>query len=223
MSDGTGQTEIRTYLPPPAFAAAARVPSMDDYRRQYRRSIDDPDGFWAEVAGAFRWHRPFDRVLEWQSPDAKWFVGGRLNVAENCLDAQVAAGRGDKVAVLFEPEPVGEPVRRLTFDQLLADVCRFANALKALGVKRGDRVTIYLPHVPEAVVAMLACARIGAAHSVIFGGFSSQSIADRLSDAQSRFVITADGGYRRGSCGPAEGRTSTTRLPRWGWSRRPLC
>ena len=202
MSDEIDPPEIRTYPPPPAFAAAARVGSMDEYRRQYRRSIDDPDGFWAEVAGAFRWHKPFDRVLEWKTPDAKWFVGGRLNVAENCLDVQVAAGRGDKVAVLFEPEPVGEPVRRLTFNQLLVDVCRFANALKAIGVKRGDRVTVYLPHVPEAVVAMLACARIGAAHSVIFGGFSSQSIADRLSDAQSRFVVTADGGYRRGSTVP---------------------
>ena len=165
MADETEPQHVRTYPPPQAFAAAARVPSMDEYRRQYRRSIDDPDGFWAEVAGAFRWQRPFDRVLEWVSPDAKWFVGGRLNVAENCLDVQVTAGRGDKVAVLFEPEPVGEPVRRITYRQLLADVCRFANGLKTLGVKRGDRVTIYLPHVPEAVVAMLACARIGAAHS----------------------------------------------------------
>ncbi len=202
MSEVTEPQAVRTYPPPPAFAAAARVGSMDEYRRQYRRSIDDPDAFWAEVAGVFRWHRPFDRVLEWNSPDAKWFVGGRLNVAENCLDVQIAQGRGEKTAILFEPEPVGEPVRRITFNRLLADVCRLANALKAMGVRRGDRVTIYLPHVPEAAMAMLACARIGAAHSVIFGGFSSQSIADRLSDAQSRFVITADGGYRRGTVVP---------------------
>ncbi len=205
MSDGIEPQAVRTYPPPPAFAAAARVGSMADYHARYRKSLDDPDAFWGEVAAAFRWHRPYDRVLEWKTPDAKWFVGGRLNVAENCLDVQVEQGRGDKVAILFEAEPVGPggpQVRRITFGQLLADVCRFANGLKSLGVKRGDRVTIYLPHVPEAVVAMLACARIGAAHSVIFGGFSSQSIADRLSDARSRFVVTADGGYRRGGTVP---------------------
>ena len=205
MSEVTETPAVRTYPPPPAFAAAARVGSMDDYRRQYQRSIDEPEAFWADVAQAFRWRKPFDRVLEWNPPDAKWFVGGQLNVAENCLDVHVEQGRGDKTAILFEAEPIGPggpEVRRITFKQLLADVCRFANALKVIGVKRGDRVTIYLPHVPEAAVAMLACARIGAAHSVIFGGFSSQSIADRLSDAQSRFVITADGGYRRGSVVP---------------------
>jgi acetyl-CoA synthetase len=202
MSDGIESQAVRTYPPPPAFAAAARIGSMDDYRKQYRQSIDDPDAFWSNVAKAFRWHKPFDRVLEWNSPNATWFVGGKLNVAENCLDLQVDQGRGDKTAILWEGEPIangGPEVRRITYRQLLADVCRFANGLKSLGVKRGDRVTIYLPHVPEAAVAMLACARIGAAHSVIFGGFSSQSIADRLQDAQSKFIITADGGYRRGS------------------------
>ncbi len=202
MSDGTESQAVRTYPPPPAFAGAARIGSMDDYRKQYQQSIDDPATFWANVAKHFRWSKPFDRVLEWNSPNAKWFVGGHLNVAENCLDAQIDQGRGDKVAILWEGEPVangGPEVRKLTYRQLLADVCRLANGLRSLGVKRGDRVTIYLPHVPEAAVAMLACARIGAPHSVIFGGFSSQSIADRLQDAQSRFVITADGGYRRGS------------------------
>jgi acetyl-CoA synthetase len=202
MSEVTETQAVRTYPPPAAFAAAARVGSMDEYRRMYRQSIDDPDGFWADVAKAFRWSKPFDRVLEWESPNAKWFVGGQLNVAENCLDVQVDQGRGDKTAILWEGEPTGPggpEVRRITYRHLLADVCRLANGLKSLGVRKGDRVTIYLPHVPEAAVAMLACARIGAAHSVIFGGFSSQSIADRLGDAQSRFVITADGGYRRGA------------------------
>ena len=189
----------------PAPAGLARAGSMDEYRALYRRSMDDPDGFWADVAGGLRWSRPFDRVLDWSSPDAKWFVGGRLNVAENCLDVQVERGRGEKTAILFEGEPVGDggpEVRRVTYRQLLADVCRFANGLRSIGVARGDRVTIYMPHVPEAAVAMLACARIGAAHSVIFGGFSSQSIADRLTDARSRFVVTADGGWRRGAVVP---------------------
>ena len=204
MDDGTEQqpAAVRTYPPPPAFAAAARVGSMDEYRRLYRQSLDDPATFWSDVAANLKWQRPFDRVLDWSVPDAKWFVGGAVNVSENCLDLQVEQGRGDKTAILWEGEPVGEPIRRITFGELLADVCRLANGLRSLGVAKGDRVTIYLPHVPEAAVAMLACARIGAVHSVIFGGFSSQSIADRVQDAQSKFVITADGGYRRGTVVP---------------------
>ncbi len=202
MSDATVPHAVRTYPPPPAFAAAARVPSMDEYRRLYGQSIDDPAAFWSDVVRGFTWQRPFDRVLDWSPPDAKWFVGGAINMAENCLDAQVAAGRADTTAILWAGEPVGEPVRRITFGDLLADVCRLANGLRSLGVAKGDRVTIYLPHVPEAAVAMLACARLGAVHSVIFGGFSSQSIADRVQDAQSRFVITADGGWRRGAVVP---------------------
>ncbi len=205
-SEGVPETAAKRYPPPAAFAAAARVKSMDQYRAMYRQSIDDPAAFWAGVVSAFHWDRPYTAVLEWTPPDAKWFVGGQVNVAYNCLDHQVEQGRGDKVAILWEGEPMpagGDPeVRRVTYRQLRDDVCRFANGLKSLGVKRGDRVTIYLPQVPEAAVAMLACARLGAAHSVVFGGFSSGAIVDRIEDAQSSFVITADGGYRRGAAVP---------------------
>ena len=208
MAEAIEAPEVRTYPPPPAFAAAARVGSMGEYRRLYRQSMDDPDAFWAGVAAGLAWQHPYGRVLDWSPPDAEWFVGGAINVAENCLDAQVTQGRGDKVAILWEGEPVGPDgnggpeVRRISYRDLLADVCRLANGLRSIGVRKGDRVTIYLPHVPEAAVAMLACARVGAVHSVIFGGFSSQSIADRVQDAQSRFVITADGGWRRGTVVP---------------------
>jgi acetyl-CoA synthetase len=194
--------ESRVFPPPAAFAAYAHIKSMDDYNRLYRQSIDQPEIFWGEVAGKFHWFKKWDTVLKWESPNAQWFLGGKTNVAFNCLDHQLAQGRGDKTAILWEGEPMSaaQPpeVRRISFSQLKDDVCQFANGLKKLGVKKGDRVTIYLPQVPEAAIAMLACARIGAAHSVVFGGFSSQSIVDRVEDAQSQFLITADGGYRRG-------------------------
>jgi acetyl-CoA synthetase len=199
---GTSPEQPRLYPPSAVFSAGAHVKSMDDYRRMYKRSIEDPEGFWADIAGAFRWTRPWDRVLDWRLPDAKWYVGGRINVADNCLDRHVDAGRGERIAILWEGEPIagGVPeIRRITYTQLTEDVCRFANGLKSIGVRRGDRVTIYMPQVPEAAVAMLACARIGAVHSVVFGGFSSQAIADRVEDAASNFLITADGGYRRGA------------------------
>jgi acetyl-CoA synthetase len=160
------------------------------------------------MAERLHWFKKWDTVLDWKAPNAKWFVGGKLNVAYNCLDAQIAAGRGDKAAILWEGEPEsgapgsGGSTLRITFSQLKDRVCRFANALKSLGVKKGDRVTIYMPMVPEAAVAMLACARMGAPHSVIFGGFSSQAIADRVDDAQSEIIITADGGFRRGAIVP---------------------
>ena len=199
--------ETRLFPPDGQFQRQARVQSMDEYRRLHARSVEDPEGFWAEQANELRWQRRPDRVLEWEEPYAKWFGGGRINASENCLDRIVDSGRGGKTAILFEGEPVdddGEPadVRRISYRELKDQVCRFANGLKSVGVTKGDVVTIYMPMVPEAAVAMLACARIGAPHSVIFGGFSSQAIADRIDDAKSRYVITADGGHRRGKVLP---------------------
>ncbi len=195
--------EHRVFPPPPAFAASAWIKSLDEYWRLYRQSIDQPEQFWSNVAGELHWFKKWDRVLEWKLPNARWFVGSRTNVAYNCLDYQIAQGRGDKTAILWEAEPIPAgakaQVRRITFTQLRDDVCRFANGLKKLGVKKGDRITIYMPMVAEAAVAMLACARLGAVHSVIFGGFSSQAIADRVEDARSDLIITADGGNRRGA------------------------
>ncbi len=207
MNDPTGtiqstSTESRTFPPPEQFQRQARVQSMEEYRTIYDRSIADPEAFWGEQANELRWQRPWDRVLEWNEPYAKWFVGGKLNASENCLDRIIDSGRGDKTAILFEGEPVDgttpTDVRKISYCQLRDDVCRFANGLKKLGVAKGDVVTLYMPMVPEAAVAMLACARIGAAHSVIFGGFSAQAIADRVADAKSKWIITADGGHRRG-------------------------
>lgn len=199
--------ENRVFPPPKDFAAKALVKSREEYDRMYRRSIDQPEQFWADVANELHWFKKWDRALDWNVPNAKWFVNGKTNLSYNCLDRQIASGRGDKVAILWEGEPEKHPggggeVRRITYKQLKDDVCRFANGLKNLGVKRGDRVTIYLPMIPEAAVAMLACARLGAAHSVIFGGFSSQAIADRVNDAKSDIIITADGGWRRGAAVP---------------------
>jgi acetyl-CoA synthetase len=213
MADQTASIESslqenRLFPPPPAFAQQAHVKSFDEYRRLYRESIENPEAFWGRVAGELHWFKRWDRVLEWDAPYAKWFVGGRTNVAYNCLDRQVELGRGDKAAILWEGEPEsgrpgsGGSVHRVSYRQLRDDVCRFANGLKSIGVKKGDRVTIYMPMVPEAAVAMLACARLGAAHSVIFGGFSSQAIVDRVTDAKSTVIITADGGFRRGNVVP---------------------
>ena len=167
----------------------------------YDEAAKDDEGFWAgQAAELLDWSKDWDTICEWDLPYAKWFVGGQLNVAHNCLDRHVAAGRGDKVAIHFEGEP-GD-TRAITYAELLDEVQRFANALKGLGVQTGDRVNIYLPMIPEAAVAMLACARIGAAHSVVFGGFSSQALADRINDAEAKVLITADGGYRRGEVFP---------------------
>jgi acetyl-CoA synthetase len=199
--------EHRLFPPPQSFAERARLNSMDQYRQLHRRSIDAPEEFWAEIASELHWFKKWDRVLEWKLPYAKWFVGGKTNLSYNCLDRQIAAGKGSKTAIIWEGEPLTqhnkEPeIRRLTYQQLKNEVCRFANGLKNLGVKKGDRVTIYMPMIPEAVIAMLACARLGAPHSVIFGGFSSQAIADRVEDAKSQIIITADGSWRRGAVVP---------------------
>ena len=189
--------EDRTYPPPAEFTAAALLsdPAV------HAEAEADFEGFWAEQAGELLdWFEPWDTVLEWDLPFAKWFVGGRLNAAYNCLDRHVDAGRGDKVAYHWEGEP-GD-TRTITYADLLHDVAQLANALKALGVEKGDRVNIYLGMVPELPMALLACARIGAAHSVVFGGFSSDSLRDRIQDAEAKVLITGDGAFRRGHIVP---------------------
>jgi len=193
-------TEKRSFAPPKEFAAAARVGSMPDYEKLYRRADEDPEGFWADVAGELEWAKPWKRVLDWQLPDAKWFVGGRLNVSASCLDRHVRTWRKNKAALIWEGEPGDSRV--LTYGQLHREVCKAANALVELGVRAGDFVAIYLPMIPEAAIAMLACARIGAPHTVVFGGFSAEALADRIKDAKARVVITSDGGWRRGSIVP---------------------
>jgi acetyl-CoA synthetase len=192
--------ETRSFPPPPAFAAQAHIKTSAQYEAMYRRSIEQPELFWDEMARGFPWLTPYSKVLEWNPPDAKWFLGGKTNLAYACLDRQIETGRGDHTAILWEGEP-GE-VRKISYRELHREVCKFANVLKSLGVKKGDRVTIYMPMVPELAIAMLACARIGAPHSIIFGGFSATAIADRVEDAQSRVIITADGGWRRGNVLP---------------------
>ena len=185
--------ENRKFPPSAAFKRQALVADTG----LYDDAAEDYQGFWArQAADLLTWSTDWDTICEWNLPDARWFVGGRLNVSYNCLDRHVEAGRGDKVAFYWEGEP-GD-ARVITYADLLDEVQRLASALKDLGVMRGDRVNIYLPMIPEAAVAMLACARIGAAHSVVFGGFSAQSLSDRINDAEAKVLITADGGHRRG-------------------------
>ena len=189
--------ESRTFPPPEEFAALAHVRGMEAYERLYAEADEDPEGFWAGVADDLHWFRRWDRVLEWTPPHARWFVGGRLNVSDNCLDRHLSTWRRNKAAIIWEGEP-GEQ-RTLTYQQLHREVCRFANVLKAAGVETGDRVALYMPMIPELAIAMLACARIGAPHSIIFGGFSADALKDRINDAGCRAVVTADGGFRRGT------------------------
>jgi acetyl-CoA synthetase len=188
--------EVRTFPPPPGFAREAVVsePSI------YERAASDPEGFWAEQADRLEWSRRWDSVMEWTPPFVKWFVGGSLNASVNCLDRHVRGGGGDKVAFHWEGEP-GD-TRTITYADLLEEVCRLANGLRSLGVRKGDRVNIYLGMVPELPIAMLACARIGAPHSVVFGGFSADSLRDRINDAEAKVLITADGAWRRGQVVP---------------------
>src|SRR6202044_3208521 len=164
----------------------------------YEEAAKDPLAWWAEQAESLQWDRHFDKVLEWELPFAKWFIGGKLNASVNCVDRHVAAGRGDKVAYHWVGEPEGD-TRTITYADLLGMVCQAANALSELGVAAGDRVAIYMPMIPETIVAMLACARLGAPHSVVFGGFSADALRGRILDCDAHFVITADGGYRRGA------------------------
>lgn len=192
--------ETRVFPPPAPFSAQAHVRSMAEYQAMWQRAKDDPEGFWAEQARQLHWFQPWNKVLEWQEPFCKWFVGGRINASYNCLDRHLTTARRNKAAIVWEGEP-GE-TRILRYQDLYREVCKFANVLKKLGIHPGDRVTIYMPLVPEAIVAMLACARIGATHSVIFGGFSAEAVADRNNDAKARLLITADGGWRRGKIVP---------------------
>src|SRR3954462_12736479 len=192
-SADTSTTEARRFPPPEQLAAHANVgPEV------YEEAERDRLGFWADAARRLSWAQPWDTVLDWSnSPFARWFVGGKLNVAYNCVDRHVEAGHGDQVAYHWEGEP-GD-TRTMTYAQLKDEVCKAANALTALGVQAGDRVAIYLPMIPETVISMLACARLGAPHTVVFGGFSSTALSDRIIDCDARVVITADGGSRRGA------------------------
>ena len=197
MTQQTGlealSTESRRFEPPAELAASANVTAA-----AYDAAAADRLGFWAEQAGRLEWAKPWTEVLDWKPPFAQWFVGGELNVAVNCVDRHVAAGNGERVAIHWVGEPEDD-TRDLTYAELLRQVSMAANALTSLGVEAGDRVCLYLPMIPEAVISMLACARIGAVHSVIFGGFSAQALVDRITDAEAKVVITADGGYRRGA------------------------
>ena len=189
--------EHRLFRPSAEFKAQANLGSDAVYKRLYAESVNSPEKFWGRQGKEqLVWRKPFKKVLDWQPPHAKWFVGGKLNVSENCLDRHLGTSRENKAALIFEGEP-GD-VRTLTYKQLHFHVCRWANYFQNIGVGEGDRVAIYMPMIPEAVIAMLACARVGAVHTVIFGGFSSESIKDRINDCKAKLVITADGGWRRG-------------------------
>ena len=188
--------ERRTFPPPKAFKKSANIRNA----QVFAQARKDPKGFWAKAAKELDWFKPWKKVLEWDSPWAKWFIGGKLNASYNCLDRHVKAGRGNKAAIIWEGEPGDERV--LTYRDMWREVNKFANVLKKLGIKRGDRVAIYLGMVPEIVIAMHACNRIGAAHSVVFGGFSADSLRDRINDAEAKVLITADGGYRRSAIVP---------------------
>jgi acetyl-CoA synthetase len=211
MSDNTRPTDItsvlhetRVFKPRKEFSEKAHIKSLAQYRKLYNESIRSPEKFWGKQAkDELAWFKPWNKVLQWKVPFAKWFVGGKLNVSYNCLDRHLGTPTANKAALIWEGEPAapGKPgeERILTYKQLHREVCLFANVLKRNGLKKGDRALIYLPMVPEAAIAMLACARIGAIHSVVFGGFSAQSVADRIHDSQAKLVITADGGFRRGA------------------------
>ncbi len=190
-------TEKRSFPPPAEFSKNAIIHSKEEYDKICARAAADPEAFWADIARELHWFEPWTKVLEWDAPWAKWFLGGKINLSYNCLDRHVQTWRKNKAAIIWEGEP-GE-VRTYTYQQLLSEVCKFANVLKSLGIKAGDRVAIYMGMCPELPVAMLACARIGAVHSVIFGGFSANALVDRITDQEAVAVVTQDGSYRRGS------------------------
>jgi acetyl-CoA synthetase len=190
------QQENRVFPPPPAFATQAQIKSLAELEQLRAEASADPEGFWARMAEELHWFKKWDTVLKWEPPHAEWFGGGRLNISDNCLDRHLSSWRRNKAALIWEGEPGDQ--RTLTYQQLHSEVCKFANVLKRFGVAQGDRVALYMPLIPELAIAMLACARIGATHSVIFGGFSSAALIDRINDASCKVVVTADGGWRRG-------------------------
>ncbi|MBN2185590.1 MAG: acetate--CoA ligase [Candidatus Krumholzibacteriota bacterium] len=194
--------EKRQFKPAPEFVAKAHIKSLDEYKALVKRAEDDFEGFWADQAREYvHWFKEWDSVLEWDPPKAKWFSGGKTNIAYNCLDKHLKDGRADKTAIIWEGEPEGDS-RKITYRELHAEVCKFANVLKKYKIKKGDRVTLYMPMVPELAIAMLACVRIGAIHSIVFGGFSANSIMDRNVDAESKLLVTADGSFRSGKVIP---------------------
>jgi acetyl-CoA synthetase len=192
--------ETRVFAPPAEFSARAHIGSSADYERWTRLAGEQPEQFWAEIARELHWFSPWKAVLEWKPPFAKWFVGATTNLSYNCIDRHLGSWRRNKAAIIWEGEP-GD-TRTLTYHDLHREVCKFANVLNRFGVGKGDRVGLYLPLIPELAIAMLACARVGATHSVIFGGFSAEALRDRLNDAQAKLLVTADGGYRRGGVVP---------------------
>jgi len=190
------QHEDRVFPPPPTFAEAAQIKTLEELERLRAEASSDPEGFWARMAEELHWFKKWDTVLKWQPPHAEWFVGGKTNVSYNCLDRHLSGERRTKPALIWEGEPGDE--RTLTYEQLHSEVCKFANVLKSVGIQKGERVALYMPLIPELAIAMLACTRLGATHSVIFGGFSSAALVDRINDASCKLVVTADGGWRRG-------------------------
>ena len=200
--DASGQIstvmqEERLFPPSTAFAKAAHIGSLEQYETLWKQAAEDSEGFWGKLAEEeLHWFKPFTKILDWKAPLAQWFVDGKTNVSYNCLDVHLTSDRRDKTAILWEGEPGDK--RSLSYAELHEQVCKFANVLREKGIGPGDVVSIYMPMVPELAIAMLACARVGAVHSVIFGGFSSEAIADRNNDASAKMQITADGGWRRG-------------------------
>ena len=204
MSESTIESilqEKRLFQPPEQFSQVAHIKSIEEYKKLYEKAKNDPEGFWTELAETeLDWFQKWDKVLDWQPPFAKWFINGKINISYNCLDRHLATWRRNKAALIWEGEP-GDS-RTLTYDQLHREVCQMANVFKQLGVKKGDRVGIYMPMIPEAAIAMLACARIGAPHTVVFGGFSADALKSRLVDAKAKLVVTADGGWRKDAIVP---------------------
>jgi len=193
--------ERRVFNPPKGFTEKAHIKSMDEYKKLYTKSDKDLEGFWAEEAKALHWYKKWDKVLdESKAPFVKWFSGGTTNISYNCLDRHLAK-KGNKTALIWEGEPVGD-AKKYTYKELHREVCKFANVLKSHGIKKGDRVNLYLPMIPELAIAMLACTRIGAIHSIVFGGFSAESLKDRIVDAGAKLLVTSDGSYRRGKAVP---------------------
>ena len=192
--------ERRVFKPSAEFSSQAHIQSLEAYRDLSKKAEEDPEGYWSGIASDLHWFRKWDKVLEWDLPFSKWFVGGQTNMSYNCLDRHLKTARKNKVAILWEGEP-GD-VRAMSYQMLHREVSRFANVLKSLGLKRGDRATVYMGMVPELAIALLACARIGVAHNVVFGGFSAEALRDRINDSKSRVLITQDGGHRRGTIIP---------------------